>query len=227
MIKTYDKKPTHDYIELIWNMCFEIYLQYGYKLSFPKNTDPQKTYQWRYLSAIAKKFIEWDFDIDMSKRFIDIAVKYSKSIGTIHKGLSALHQNNILDMCYKQVISDVDKSSQSTGSLRSIKSWLDSKINGNDPYCILSKRNTPDSFCNLTLWYQASRISPLFLSLSKTCMRVYNSIIDECELAMLPKATTLYVIRTSFLDDADNIDIIRDIFQQDLLIGKSHACRIN
>lgn len=227
MNKTLDNGLTYDIIDNVWNICLETYIQHGFKLSFPKGTDPKKTYQWRYVSAIAKKFVEWDFDTEMSKRFIDIAVKYSKSAGTLCKGLAALHQNNMLDICYKELLSESDNDSQSISSLMCVNTWLNSKIGTNDLYDILIKRHKTDGFRNLTMWYQASRITPLYMSLSRSCIRAIKTIDDEYEQLILPKMTTLYTIRTSFLDDLNDLDKVRNILKQDLLIGKTHVCRTN
>lgn len=204
-------------VEEVWNLCCEAYSLNGFKLAFPKNTIPQNTYQWRYASAIAKKFNEWKFDPETAKRFLYIAVKHSKSAGTMHKGLAALHQGNMLDVCYNKLLDDSNNFAQTITTLSNVKSWLDNKIDGSDLYESLIKRKNKNSFCNLTMWYQASRITPLYIALSKSCVRALVAIDDEYERSIIPRNTSLYLMRSSFLEEANNKRRAKIILGSDFL----------
>lgn len=200
----------------VWGWCSEAYIRHGFKLQFPAHTNPTKTYQWRYVKAIAVKFAEWNFDEQTAKHFINIAVVHGKEAGVLRKGLAALHQANMLEICYKKLKDQSDTNRQSLDSLTHIRDWLYQRSDG-DILKTLLYRNDADEFCNLVKWVQASRLSPLYLSLSKVCglalARLQVSHSNEREL--LPKTTKLYMLRSEFLEDAGNVEQAKRIFGPD------------
>jgi hypothetical protein len=203
-------------IMTVWDWCSEAYIRSGFKLQFPAKTDPTKTYQWRYARAIANKFNEWDFDDPTAKQFITIAIAHTKEAGVLRKGLAALHQSNLLEICYKKLQSMSDDTCQSIDSMRLIRDWLDKRSNG-DLVGTMLHRNDVDELCNLVKWVNASRISPLYLSLSRSCgralARLAKSNLEEREL--LPKTTKLYILRSEFTEDAENVKQAINIFGAD------------
>ena len=185
----------------LWETCQQAYLRNGRKLQLPPNTDPTKTYQWRYLNAMMQKFDEWEFDNDMIEKFVDIAVRHAKEVGILCKGLAALHQKNLLEICYKTLQQEVDTSNQRLESLRVIKRWLQQQIGKKDLFRTLLKRTNVDSAPNIILWYQANKISELYMALSKSC---YNALLTleksgSDDLILLPKANHLYWIYHDFV----------------------------
>jgi hypothetical protein len=206
-----------DRVWLIWEWCAGVYLQHGIKMNFPKHTDPKKTYQWRYLEKIATKFDEWEFDDQTARKFIDIAVKNSKSAGTLRKGLAALHQKNMLEICYKELGSDTDSNNQWIDSLSRSRAWVLKQTKGKDPVAIMLKRPSRGSFTNLTIWHQSNKVSSLYISLSKTCYRALAKLksIDEHERKLLPSQAEIYCCRNEFLQDSDNLKKSKTILSDD------------
>lgn len=207
-----------DQIHEIWSLCSDAYLRHGRRLSFPKGTEPTKTYQWRYVTAIAKKFAEWDFDEPTAKRFLDIAINHSKQSGTIQKGMAIFLQSNILEICYNKLKAETTTDSKVIDSLVAIRKWLQQKAGSENLLSVLLDRRDSDSFCNLAIWFQASKISPLYLSLSKTCAQALARLNRDCpdERQLLPKQTKLYIIRDEFLQcDSMNLASVREIFVND------------
>ena len=88
-LNTFDQKQ-------VFRICQDIYKSFGIDLRFPKARDVTKTYQYRYLTAICDKFKQWELDLNEVKRFLSIAILNSFKHKTIKKGLSALHQKNLL-----------------------------------------------------------------------------------------------------------------------------------
>lgn len=201
----------------VWSWCSEAYLRAGRRLSLPAKTDPCKTYQWRYAQAIAKKFEEWDLSDEAAKKFIDIAVRTAKERGMLQKGLAVLHQTNMLALCYDKLQAESASNSQTLESLRHVRSWLDKKIGSGDAVEVLLRRADPEGFCNLTMWFQASRISPLYLALSRSCSKALARLNRDSqdERGLLPKVTELYLLREEFLKDQGNCSQAREIFEQD------------
>lgn len=201
----------------VWSWCSDAYLRHGRKLSLPAGTDPAKTYQWRYITAIARKFEEWELTDDAAQKFIDIAVRIAKEKGLLNKGLSVLHQANMLSLCYDRLLVESDTNAQNLDSLRHVRGWLLNKCDGRDLLETLLQRANYDGHCNLTLWYKATRISTLYLALSRACNRALARLNRDTpdERSYLPQATELWLIRDSFLKDDGNVSQARIIFAED------------
>jgi len=207
---------SNERIMVVWEWCCKSYLRQGFRLAFPSNTDPTKTYQWRYVRSITIKFIEWEFDDETAKQFIDIAVRHCKESGTLRKGLASLHQSNLLKICYDKLEAKSNSNKQNTNSIEHVHKWL-VKQSGDNLLKTLLYRRDPDEFCNLTKWIQATRISRLYLTLSKTCskalIRLGQSHPEEREF--LPRITTLYILRSEFVEDAGNVALAKQILGSD------------
>jgi len=204
-------------IRNILHWCSESYSQHGRKFSLPANTDPAKTYQWRYASAMAKKFEEWELNDEAARKFIDIAVQTSKENGTICKGLAVLHQSNMLSICYNKLLSESTKNNQLLRSLICMKRWVRDQVKDNDPIATLLYREQFDGFCNLTLWYKATQLSELYLALSASCSKSLArlNLARPQERNLLPSAAELYIIRGRFLNDSGNARKAKEIFGTD------------
>ena len=199
----------------VWQWCSDTYLQYGIKIAFPANTEPKKTYQWRYASGIVKKFREWEFEEDTAKMFIQIAVVQAKRKGILKKGLAALHQNNLLDMCYKIVIKQNKEQVSIVDSLTTMKKFYDTKIGSKEPLEVLLHRASPRALTNITQWYQSNLISDLFIALSKNCCRAVVKLDKTIDTQLLPEQTSLYMLRQDFISDEGNSQKALRIFCND------------
>lgn len=203
---------TDEEVMNVWNWCSDAYLQHGIRLKLPASTDHTTTYQWRYARAIANKFAEWRFDEDTSIQFIQIAIRHCKEAGVLKKGLASLHQSNLLKVCYDQLKKKADSNSQAIDSIEYIHSWLCNKSQNNMLKQLLHK-NDPDEYSNIVKWYKASKISKLYLSLSKSCgkaMARLNISYPE-ERLILPSTTSLYMLRSEFIEDANNLRCVKRI----------------
>lgn len=194
-------------VKVIWELCVAAYIRHGRRLQFPSNTDVTKTYQWRYASAITKKFNDLKFDNSTAEYVIDLAVAHAKQTGTMRKGLASILQNNLIDICCEKLKNESTSYKQAVDSIISIHLWLKKKVNGQDPLTVLRHRNSRDEFCNLTMWSQASYVTPIYLALSKTCSAVLDELTryHPYERQLLPKQTSLYILKTDFLKDKNNL----------------------
>lgn len=199
-------------IMTVWNWCSDAYLQHGIRLKLPANTDHTTTYQWRYARAITNKFAEWGFDDATSIKFIQIAVKHCKEAGVLRKGLASLHQSNLLKICYNQLKKSSDSNVQTIESLEHVHNWVRKRAEGN-LLANLLYRNDPYEYCNLVKWVKATRITHLYLALSKTCYQALDklSTINQEERLLLPPVTALYMLRSEFIEDANNLKRVKQI----------------
>jgi len=205
-----------DEILKIWDWCFEAYLQQGMRITFPKNTEPSKTYQWRFAKSIARKFREWEFDDATCIKFISIAVAQAKQRRVLKKGLAALHQSNMLDICHKILTSQDNDNKGQLESLISMKSWIDKQIGNSTPLEVLLHRRDTRSFPNIIKWYQASKISELFISLSRSCNKAVIELQNNTiEKRLLPSFSSLYLLRSEFLSESHNVKVTKPLFGND------------
>ncbi len=204
-----------DKLMKIWQWCHDIYLQHGIKLNFPKGTDPTKTYQWRYIKSINKKFDEWEFDDLTAQRYIEIVVSQAKRHNILRKGLAALHQRHMLEYCYNIFTSQITNNSSKQKHLASVKAWFDAKIAGEEALNVLLKRSSKRALPNIIIWYQSSQLDDLFISLSKSCSQAARSIKDDAEKRLIPSSTTLYLVRNEFLAEINNSHFAKELFGTD------------
>ncbi len=199
----------------IWEWCSDAYLQHGFKIKFPTATSPQKTYQWRFVKSIAEKFNEWEFDDETAKKFIKIAVGQAKVRGVLKKGLAALHQSNMLKVCYELLTSELNENSNIINSLSAMKKWFDANI-GPDPLERLLYRTNYGALPIIIVWYQGSNLSAHFIAMSKVCSKaLMRCQQDALEARLLPSPAAIYLLRAEFLSDIRNVEIVSRIFGDD------------
>lgn len=199
----HQQSPTPERVQAVLGWCSQAYLRHGHALKFPERTDPKKTYNWRYLTAIAKKFDEWEFDDATAEKFVNIAVDYAAERKLASKGLAVLHQANLLAECYKRLKLAADDSNHYLAALEADVAWL----RRND-LCTVSKllrRKNLDSYSALTDAYLRGKLSDITFALSKACYfaSIELSKIDPVEHRMLPKYTDLYLLRKKFCKEHD------------------------
>jgi hypothetical protein len=206
-----------DRIWKVWEWCSDSYLRSGIRLSFPKNTKPERTYQWRYCKAIAEKFTQWDFDDSDCQHFIDIAVKYAKKAGSLRKGLAVLHQGNMLDAVYDILQGEKSSTNDSIDVLEHTKRWLKSQIGNRPPLEVLLERQDADSLTNIAIWYQASKLPGLYIALSKMCCQALARLKKQGSIDndLLPTVVDLYRLRSDFIDNDDNLREARVVLGKD------------
>lgn len=201
---------SEDEIYTVWRMCQDSYKRFGFDLNFPKDTDPKKTYQWRYLSSILQKFKTWNLSEQEIIDFIDLAVEQAKISGYLHKGLSVLHQNNILDACYERLTKMGKRQDQNVKMLQNNHKWLLRQAVKSDLENILLRTN--GSMKNIVLWYQSNNISALYIALSKLCIATYGAL-SQAELQLMPTKSQLYLLRQEFMANPKAKQICHEINQ--------------
>ena len=189
----------------IWQWCSDAYLRYGHRLTLPANTEPYKTYQWRYLTAISSKFDEWGFDDQTAEKFINLAVGYAKRLNILRKGLAVLHQNNILTKCYEMLQNEVDSDQRVIDMLRRSKEWVDKQCGEKSLIDVMLSRANEDGFCNLTIWYRSNKISDLYLALSRSCCRALATL-NGFESSVFPSKAHLYMMR---IELSKNVHVLK------------------
>jgi hypothetical protein len=210
----------------VWNWCVNSYYRHGVNLRFPANTDCTKTYQWRYVTALSRKFDQWGFDEAEKERFIDLVAGYCQDHGLLRKGLSVLHQQNLLDSCYKQMQQQHGLAASAADVLASSERWISEHVLAGSRTQQLLQRSRFNGYCQLTIWHNAQKLSELYLALSRSCGKALNmlNVSHPHERQQLPSAGRLWILRTSFCKDIGNVASARQIMAGDL---KGTSCRLS
>jgi hypothetical protein len=203
----------------VWSVlewCTATYVRYGQKLALPANTDPRRTYQWRYASAIAKKFADWDFDEDDSRKFIDIAVRRAKEMGVMRKGLAILHQANMLTICYDILQEETKANARLLSDLDATKLWLQTAA-GTRKLLPALLESRDGSLCNLVIWRRAHKMHDAYIALSKSCSQAISQLKsrEPDQRRMLPTPTQLNAIRDRAQSDEPTLKQARKILDDD------------
>ena len=82
--------------------------RYGKFVSFPKNTDPTKTYSWRYLTKFIDDFDTIGLDDGELPSVIEAVVQDAKKRGLLRCGISILNKVDLLAVCHNKFERDVN-----------------------------------------------------------------------------------------------------------------------
>jgi hypothetical protein len=168
---------THDNIILIYKWFSAAMRRAGRKDSFPKGTDPRKTYKYRALQSFAKKIEEWEFDEATTKIMVDSVVKYGKRNKLLSKGAMLLSMGSILDICYKEIEAREERLKQALQSIKFTKHYLDEN-DLNSVRALISSRAL-GGISNLAHLIDSGKISPEYLAVSKVAYAALHKIDRE------------------------------------------------
>ncbi len=177
----------------------------GRRISFPSNTDPTKTYQYRSVKKFAERVAEWNISDGAVKFLIEEVIKYSKEQRLLSRGVAVLNKADLLEECYGRMQNYMEQFSQ-----------LLTEIAANHAFFQENKHNALTSrrggYPNFVLWYQSGKLSEEYLALSKTCLR----LIGRERSTQLPGLVDLMLVRTRLLENSTLKHHLRDILGEDL-----------
>ena len=179
----------------------------GINIAFPKDTDPKKTYKWRYLFKFAQKLDELQITNEVACRLIDAVATYAVRSKQLHKGLALLVSDSVLETCCK----DIERCDKSRDTIID-RICKDAKfVRVNDPMARSSEHGLP----NIVKWHMRGLVSELYISLSEKCE---NAIIklDKVERSMLPSTKELALTAAATMKDVRIKHKIRSIMGDDL-----------
>ena len=192
-----------DVVKRVWLWCRDAFAQAGYRISFPKNTNPQKTYQWRYAARLAQKLDEWELDEETSKAFIEIMVEYIAERGLLRKGLSAFFQTNALQVCYDRLDNYCSRKARRIESLQESKKFIDAKSRNRPIQRLLLDRPRLDANANIVAWFESNDISMVFLAVSRSCTAALSKLAEVApeQRDLLPTSADLFCVRSDLMKD--------------------------
>jgi hypothetical protein len=195
-----------------WVLCRSVLRSLNYSLRFPKNTDPRKTYQWRYVTTLASRFDEWGFDKPTAKVFLEIAAKKLGAANIRRNGLNCFFSNGLMEAVHKELEAlECDQADDLEGIKRShafVTAKKDSKQS-------LLGRN--ESGYNLITWFMADRITASYLALSRSCSSALDAVreLDPLQADKLPTKAALFAKRRKALTDNEFVLAAKQIIGDD------------
>ena len=94
---------SHEDVMLIYKWFCSAMRKVGRKESFPKGTDPTKTYKYRALVDFAENVEKWGFDNATVKSVIESVVVYAKQKKILSKGTTILCMKSVLEICIESL----------------------------------------------------------------------------------------------------------------------------
>jgi hypothetical protein len=188
-----------------WKWCQEAFAQHGIKLTFPKNTNPQKTYQWRYVTKLACKLDEWGLDRATAKAFINFTVGYVKEKKLLHKGMSVFFQDNMMDVCYSRMRKHSSSACSKIVRFQKVHEFITTKCHSRSKTATLLNRESFDKMRNIVIWYKTGDITSQYLALSAACTEALSklAIVAPDERSLLPTESELYCLAVNLMKDGD------------------------
>ena len=200
-----------------WKWCQEAFAQHGIKLTFPKNTNPQKTYQWRYVTRLAHKIDEWELDKPTARAFIYFAVCYIREKRLLHKGLSVFFQNNMMDVCFDRMQKHASSSSNRLMQLSTTREFIAARCRNRPTIAVLLSRESFDKMRNIVRWFKSGDITAPYLALSTACTEALAklAVVAPDERNLLPSESELCCLAINLTKDGDFRQKAKDILDND------------
>ncbi len=187
----------------------------GAKVSFPKDTDPKKTYMYRAFVKFADRAVEWNFDDNTTRLFVFTAVKYAKSRNLLKKGAWVLSMEPVLQACHDRLIEQIDSEDSILKDIRRSRKFVESFGTRREAVKKLIRPASFGGYSNIIKYYQSGNISKPFLAVSKTCS-IALSNLSSSDRSELPSSLELMKLRVRLLSNDDMETDLKEIMQSDL-----------
>ncbi len=172
----------------------------------PQDTDPTKTYKWRYVKHFLKRVDEWNITDDFAFKIIDAIVTYAKQNKQTRKGLSLLASDQILDKVF-DIVQEGQKSEKSLASKLQRESELIHSTN------LLESKHAKGMPMIVKLFLQ-NKISITILAYSKICQNTMMKL-SKVDRQMLPSGKQLILTRMNTNNNPSLKSSIRSVLGSD------------
>jgi len=162
--------------------------QYGKKISFPNNTDPRKTYSWRYLSKFIDRYDQLELGDQVMTDVLGAMVTEAHNKKYIGCGVSLLNKVDIITVYHKTLETEIDIMKKQLANIKKSFDFLDQKEKElkQDKCTLLANRPHKKSYTFLTRWYDSGFLSIEYIMVSKSCRQVLKNLGKD-ERLIFPK----------------------------------------
>lgn len=202
---------TDDQIKLIYGWYCAAMRREGYKINPPKDTDFNKTYQYRALSTFSKRMEEEAFSEQTIKAIINAAVKYGKKNKLLaNKRINILNMKAIIDICLRDIKDRDNSINEILQSVRNSRQYLVKcgYKKASDLIKPMALGGTP----RLLYFINSGEVSTIFLAVSRTAA----AAMVKLDKTKLPSEDELMKIRVKLLLNSSVREELQRILGTDL-----------
>lgn len=196
--------------------------RYGKSVSFPKNTDPTKTYSWRYFVKFLERYDKLELDDDIMPSVMSAIADYARKHNLLRCGCSMLMKIDLAKICEKKFEQEAEYESKTLEDIERSHNFLCEQLRlerTKDPHLtlegLLIKRVSRRAYANITRWNGAGQITTRYIAVSKLCRRVLRRL-DDHELNLFPTPRQFLKIRLNLTMPGPLLDGLRSILGEDL-----------
>jgi len=182
----------------------------GKRISLPRNTAPEKTYQYRAISKFLNRVDEWGLDAATTAILIQAVVEYGRRYGLLRKGAMILNMENILKICYNKLDSELTTMNDLVDNVKRANVVMKA-ISADE----LLKPIRLGGYSKLFCLIDTGDVDSVYLALSTKSFGALQKV-SRMEREQLPSNIDLFRIRNKILRDRDIALEIKEILQEDL-----------
>ena len=194
------------------------YKELGLGISLPENTDPRKTYGWRYLVNFVRRMEQLEISEHYYPIVINAILEHAKRRGLLNRGFAVLNKLDIVDLVIRNLEKDISKSRQQLERVLASHNFIQKQQNQHNISDILSIKGSKNAYTNMTKWYEQGYLAPEYIALSKNCRRVLSTI-NTGERTIFPETIKLMKMRLQILSDNETTDQLKTALNDDLFTG--------
>lgn len=171
---------------------------YGRNVQLPTNTDPKKTYSWRYLDTFLKKVEQLNIHDDYIPDILDVLLIHAKRNKLLNRGFAILNKIDISELVLQRFERDEDWRLGKKRRIFSSHEFLlkQQRDSNKNMIELLSHKRTPDAYMNMTCWYEQGFLGIEYIVISKACRKVLSTMKPN-ERAIYPG--TIDTMKQKFL----------------------------
>jgi hypothetical protein len=113
---------------------FEIFKKqlrkFGRNVSLPKNTDPRKTYSWRYLENFLTRYEASELGDEILECAIAAIVSHAAKFGRLNRGIAILDQKDIIKIAKEKLEREVEREQTEITRIRDSHNFVISALSG-------------------------------------------------------------------------------------------------
>lgn len=204
-------------INRVYNILRGKMKNYGRNVQLPNNTDPKKTYSWRYLDSFLKKVEQLSIPDDYIPDVLDVLLVHAKRHKLLNRGFAILNKVDIGELVLQRFERDEDwRLGKERRIFSSHEFLLKQQLNSNKNMIeVLSHKRASNAYMNMTCWYEQGFLSIEYVAISKTCKKVLCTMKLN-ERAIYPGTMSIMKQKLLILSDQRLSEKLQTLMNSDL-----------
>lgn len=192
---------------------------YGRNVSLPINTDPKKTYSWRYLSNFVDRLDKESIPDEYIPDVIDAILRHAKRNKLLGRGFAVLNKIDIMPLVVNKLHNDEKvKKIKEENILQTSRFLLEKRQNTSKSLLeLLTERRHCDAYTNMTCWYDQGLLKVEYIALSRACRKAMIQMKPN-ERTIFPGTLELMKLRLLLLSDKELARIAQNELKNDLMV---------